>query len=117
MEIKTIKELLAEHNLQHSVWGKKILKAQKSPEGFTLQDKYDSMSWVTCACGRVTADIPRRSRLAEVPNQPLDFLLRMLGSKFYSKVCEDNPLEAAKTLVKIEARALVVAAKRGEEQC
>ena len=109
METKTIKELLAEHNLQHSVWGKRIIKAQKSPDGFTERDKHESLSWVTCACGRVTPDIPRAPRGIAGGNAPLDDELRGLGNTFHRKVRGGLTLGATKTLIAIEKRAIEVA--------
>ena len=71
--MKTLK-ILKKANLQDTYWGKKIIAAEKRGY-FTQSNKNQSEEWVTCACGRLTHDIPRTARF----RAPMDIILADLG--------------------------------------
>ena len=96
--------------LDATYWGKKTIAAEKRGR-FTDFNLEQAGDFVTCACGRVTADIPRRRDY----DVPCDEELERLGMQFESDVLTDNFLEAAKTLTAIEARALIVAKEHQRE--
>jgi hypothetical protein len=104
------KTYLEEVNLNTTYWGKIIIAAE-SRGFFTLKDAVEASSWVTCACGRVTEDIPRQDT-----NRPQDYELFLNGCKFANRVGEDSFVNAAIVLSLIEKRAIVVATKFYEEQ-
>ena len=114
---KEVNEILEDAGLHDSVWGKRILKACE--EGtFSGQDKELAGSWVTCACGEVTAGIPRgKDRYSSTYTLsdemvPQDAKLERLGLTFFYAVSEGHHCTtAAKLLVEIEARAIEVAGK------
>jgi hypothetical protein len=85
--------------LEESVWGQRILSAAAKGK-FTDTDRRDSGRWVTCACGCVTLDIPRRQSGA-----PNDLKLLTLGVSFPENVYKNKFLWAATDLIKIEQRA------------
>jgi len=99
---KPAKQILVDAGLENSHWGHRIITAEET-NGFTSSDNDDSDSWVTCACGKATPNIPRDG------NIPLDTKLQHLGNYFSNDVYYNNFKEAATTLVAIEERALVVA--------
>tara|TARA_R110000796_G_scaffold115597_1_gene227728 strand:+ start:443 stop:880 length:438 start_codon:yes stop_codon:yes gene_type:complete len=104
--------------LASTYWGKKIIAAEKRGK-FTASNRQHAADWVTCACGRVTGDIPREPCLDEDShsyNLPLDSLLKHHGFNFYDNVEEGRFLAAAETLVSIEARAITVAKAYLQEQ-
>jgi len=115
-ELSEVTKILTEAGLQNSVWGQRILTAIKGTwdadkarivRGFTLQDYMDAGSWVTCACGKTTTDIPRGDEVNM--HIPHDETLVSLGNSFATEVEENKFLLATKTLVEIEERALEVA--------
>ncbi len=96
--------LLTKHNLHQSHWGKRIIKAASSnPPSFTLGDTHDAGDWSKCACGKALNPVVMEH--AEHGNHPSDPYLGDLGTRFYVKVAEHCPLEAAETLIEIEHRA------------
>ena len=96
--------------LDTTYWGRKIIAAEKRGDftGFNVQQAGD---FVTCACGRVTTDIPR----CRDYGGPLDSKIVRLGMQFDLDVTYNNFLEAAQTLTDIEARALIVANEHQRE--
>jgi hypothetical protein len=108
------KEILEEANLQDTFWGRIIVKAELRGVGFAPHWVALAGSWTTCACGKVTANIPR-DRIGS----PRDYVLNQLGISFYSAICYNNYYEAASNLVAIEKRALIVAAQNSQnpENC
>jgi hypothetical protein len=110
------KEYLELKGYDQTYWGKKIIAAEKRGR-FTESNINHSADWVTCACGRVTADIPRDPDTHfHGYNTPLDAILRERGFDFYTAVDDNRFLKAAQTLVSIEARAIVVAKAYLQEQ-
>tara|TARA_R110000796_G_scaffold177389_1_gene294232 strand:- start:348 stop:683 length:336 start_codon:yes stop_codon:yes gene_type:complete len=105
------KEYLELKGLDQTYWGSIIVWAEERGS-FTTRSKEQAGSWVTCACGRVTSDIPRY----ELQSRPQDRLLNNLGGRFYGAVEENDFLAAAQTLVRIEARAIIVAKAHLQEQ-
>jgi len=103
--MNTATEILTNAELDDKYWGKKIIAAEKRGH-FTDSNKKESMSWVTCACGKTSA-------LFEVHDgydgfdkgEPLDEDMHRLGCYFHEEVRDNNILEAAKVLVRIEGRA------------
>lgn len=84
-------------------WQQRIDRARK--RGIFTTEDYDlAAMWVTCACGRVTADIPRGPNGA-----PLDEMLADLGCRFYDLIGDDDFDRAEDVLAMIEGRAQVVA--------
>ena len=108
-------EILEEANLQDAYWGKLIILAETRPGGFTGAEQSEAGNWPTCACGRTTCDIPRHSLQEEGNTGPLDEHLHSLGMEFYNAVCVDDFEMAARTLVEIEKRAIIVAAEYHKE--
>ena len=100
---KEVRDLLTEHNLQHSVWGKRIIKACETGE-FTHVEKFKAGKWVTCACGESSVNIP-----TDDGGVPLDRELKRLGDYFPEVVCYEHPMKAAEVLIAIEKRAIEVA--------
>jgi hypothetical protein len=98
------KVYLKKMNLNTTYWGNKIIVAEKRGH-FTVKDADEAASWVTCACGKVTEDIPRDPQL----HDPLDIYLREMGNTFHDFVVWDDFLEAAHNLNRIEKRAMEVA--------
>ncbi len=80
-------------------WGERILAAHKRG-CFDNDDRYLAAGWVTCACGRATADIDRDSE-----NMPADTELKDFGNRFDELVRRDHFFKAAQILVAIETRA------------
>jgi hypothetical protein len=101
------KEILIDAGVKDTYWGRAILSAQKVGH-FTPANKNKAGNWVTCACGKITHDIPRDHKGGEMP---LDSLLSQLGMDFYDCVSTDKIVSSAKTLVLIEQRAIEVALK------
>jgi hypothetical protein len=103
------KRFLHEEGLAETYWGKIIITAEEEG-GFTPTNRNESMSWVTCACGKITQDIPRVfDHDTNTSDYPVDKKLQQLGNWFCSKVYNDEYLVAAKTLIEIEERAMIVA--------
>ena len=88
--------------LDRSHWGQKILNAEQRGR-FTDEEEMRAIDWVTCACGRVTHDIPRDTNGA-----PLNGELARLGVAFSDAVAERDFSEAASLLIQIEALAVKV---------
>ena len=101
---------LTRHGLQDSHWGKRILRAVKR-NTFTSKDTWKAGNWVSCACGKVTADIPRCKTYGQSEGAPTDFKLKDLGMDFHFYVAENNFDKAARTLVLIEKHAQLVASR------
>lgn len=99
----TAKQILEDAGLAESHWGKRIIRAEVRGK-FTKADRRDAKNWVTCACGQVTADIPRHN-----DNRPVDNDLWLSGAKFACDVAFDRYIRAAKILIEIEKRAIEVA--------
>lgn len=98
----TAKQVLKEAGLAKSHWGKRIIDAEERGE-FTQQDRIEAENWVTCACGKVTVDIPRHD-----VGSPIDTKLLWLGLDFDHAVDSHRFTSASKTLVEIEKRAAQV---------
>lgn len=95
--------------LENTHWGRRITAAKKRGY-FTGEDKVEAGDWVTCACGKATADIPRfKDPDSTVHNAPLDLELSHLGYQFHYAVKGDHPGIALILLERIELRAQVVA--------
>lgn len=101
--MKTAKEILEKAKLHKTVWGKRIIAAEERGY-FTDEDKRLARSWVTCACGKVTHDIPRNWG-----NRPIDDQLVQYGCVFEKNIIRHQAKDAANTLIKIEKRAIKVA--------
>ena len=97
--------LLWHAKLHRTVWGKRIISAEIRGE-FSARDRRDSSGWTTCACGRVTVDVPRAHW-----GWPLDGRLYAAGARFLEAVCDNGFVKAARNLIQIERRAAAVAAK------
>ena len=97
------KQILTENNLHESVWGRRIISAESTGK-FTSFDLENSADWVTCACGY-------RSELIETDEigAPIDSLLFNKGAEFYLSVAMNRYEDAAKALVAIEQRAVMLA--------
>ena len=91
-------ELLIEHGLDKTFWGRRITLADKG-KGFSKNDVERSGSWTTCACGKQDPNLPRWEN-----GEPQDALLAQIGVHFDLHVMGHNPLGAATTLVQIEQR-------------
>ena len=97
-------QILKEHGLHASHWGKRIIAAEQK-DVFNSDDVEDSSRWVTCACGKITQSIPR----VGMSNAPKDERLLSLGEAFYEGILEQEYILVAKTLINIEKRAIEVA--------
>jgi hypothetical protein len=97
------KRYLESAKLDKTFWGKKIIAAEKRG-GFTLSNSSRAATWVTCACGKITQDIPRNRR-----SRPLDAELIRLGNLFSTDVDTNDFLSTAYLLARIEKRAIYVA--------
>lgn len=58
-------------------------------------------NWITCACGNLCKSIPRYKN-----GEPKDFILNILGSKFYTAISHKNYDEAKEILKRIEERSI-----------
>jgi hypothetical protein len=99
--MKKAKEYLTAAGFDQTHWGK-IIVAAENRGSFTDSNNDKAATWVTCACGRITQDIPRNRR-----SRPLDAELIRLGNKFSFEVESNEFLSAARILLRIEARAIV----------
>lgn len=106
--MKSAYEILKEAKLLSTYWGKRIALAEKKGY-FTRHDLVKAAGWVTCACGKITADIPRMDDDHITGNIPLDYELQDLGKVFPSRITMGHFKGAASILVEIEARAIIVA--------
>lgn len=104
--MKNTEQILRDAKLLSTFWGRRIMAASKRKK-FTEKEKNDSANWTTCACGRVTIDIPRVSSIGA----PCDMTLRIRGYDFFSHVSGSRVRQAALTLVAIEERARIVASQ------
>lgn len=109
----SVLEILKEANLQDSYWGKLLLNAELL--GVTEDLTKQAGNWPTCACGRLTYDIPRKEGKNGAIGCPLDETLYRLGMHFYDSLCYGSVGQTAKTLVEIEKRAQIVAAEYHQE--
>jgi len=100
-------DILFNAGIADSHWGVRIIAAEDKGY-FAESDVHDSKSWVTCACGK-------NSRLIETAGDitgddddkcPLDPVIVKLGMDFPSEVGNDDFVNAARTLVAIENRAI-----------
>jgi hypothetical protein len=98
------KRYLEYKNLHETYWGKRIIAAEENG-GFSDEDVELAGDYVTCACGKVTHDIPRSSETSI----PYDNKIADLGLRFNTEVISEEPWEAAKILVEIELRARLIA--------
>ena len=96
------KLLLIAASLDETIWGKRIIRAEKRGY-FTTSDNGEARNWNTCACGK------QDKRLLSY-GKPKDFWLYHWGCVFSDQVGTDHPLGAAKTLIKIEKRAAKILA-------
>ena len=108
--VSEAKQYLELKGLGTTYWGKKIIAAENRGR-FTDFNLEQAGDFVTCACGRVTVDIPRGGDY----HVPLDSELERLGMQFDLDVTYNNFLEAARTLAAIEARAHIVANEHQRE--
>ncbi len=92
-------------------WTKVIERAKKRKkkglEPFTDYQRDLSEEWVTCACGKQDARIPR-DHLGLNRGAPLDDRLRHLGNIFCCHVTDGEVVKAGRTLKAIEHRAFQV---------
>ena len=95
--MKTAQSIIKEAGLGLSYWGKIIILAEMR-RSFNDEDSYRANSWTTCACGKQDAAL-----MGEYG--PHDSQLDELGEDFSIAIFEDNFLEAAQLLVKIEYRS------------
>lgn len=86
-------------------WHDRIAKARERGE-FSEDDKNDAATWVDCACGEQSEDIPR-SRTGE----PKDVALSYLGSVFSLAVDHDDFEEAASVFADIDNRSAKILAE------
>lgn len=109
----TATEILTQAGLQKTVWGKRILAAEKRGK-FTPEESALAKNWQTCACGEQDPRIPRQTE--ESPGSirwdmcPVDDRLSKLGSQFdqnvrHGQYAPEGIPQAAKTLVRIESRS------------
>ena len=98
-------QILKDHGLHDSHWGKRIIAAEQNG-GFNEQDIHDAANWVTCACGKVTHDIPRGKSFSS--NAPKDGKLLDLGGSFHYRISTQSFAASAIALINIEKRAIEV---------
>ena len=96
--------MLRDARLLTSRWGKRILAAEREGS-FSTNLRREAGQWTTCACGDHAPLIPVNDS-----GRPLDPELQSLGVEFSTNVDMDQFLQAAQTLVTIEARAFKVVA-------
>jgi hypothetical protein len=99
--MRSVKYYLEKDGLDTTYWGKKIIAAEEYG-AFAVGDIMQAEGWVTCACGKITQDIPRT---AHIPN---DDTLAEMGVDFSQCVKKNWFMNAAVLLVKIENRAKIV---------
>ncbi len=101
-EITTILDNCPVMPLSKTKWGVAILENVHSKcRRFHTSTILAASSWVSCACGRLSKNIPRKSP----QGKPKDELLSKLGVYFYRAIRDGRPKIAAKVLVRIEVRA------------
>lgn len=93
-----------------TVWGKILIEAAKRGD-FTDAESNLAANWVTCACGRVAAEISVNDI-----GKPLDHLLSNYGANFSQAIDRNQPINAARSLVLIEARAIELTEQHGITQ-
>jgi hypothetical protein len=98
------KDYLESCAFDKTYWGKKIIAAEQRGYFYDIEGMM-SNNWVTCACGKVSTNVPRHAE----GTRPQDKSLFLLGCKFGDWVRQNDFLSAAKVLVRIENRAVVVA--------
>lgn len=100
--------------LKDTYWGQIITIAEQK-NCFSSKNVSESRHWVTCACGRVTVDIPRFKETVFLSTsrhwvgEPKDNELRELGTDFSLAVGGNNYDWAKQLLVQIENRARKIA--------
>lgn len=104
--LEKVTATLREGDVLDTYWGKRIVEATERGY-FEPYDRIEATSWVTCACGRVTANIGRDD-IKGIPDDPT---LRAKGVSFNNGVVTNNFEAAAEILVAIEIRASIVAKK------
>lgn len=95
-------EVLNEAGLVDTYWGEQIIKAENKGR-FTKEDRDKANGWTTCACGNITANIPRLESGA-----PKDETLQHLGFEFWEAVENHYFVQAARILVRIEIRVAIL---------
>jgi hypothetical protein len=101
MKVKlSARELLVNAGLDKSVWGLDIIKAAELGR-VTYEMKQDAQCWSSCACGKLDAHIQKTS-----DGEPEDYELRRLGYEFSKCARQDRIVDAAETLIAIEARSI-----------
>jgi len=111
--MNTTYDTLKKAGILKSYWGK-IIRGAEMNGRFTPENEHEAGEWQTCACGHQSANIPRAARTSwgeEHPAsyaEPDDKLLREYGVRFAHNISDNNPLDAARTLVQIEKRAAKV---------
>jgi len=101
--MQTATEIVSNAHLQDTEWGKRIIEADKLG-GFSHDDELDSSEWLTCACGKSLTDI----QIDDESCAPVDSELQARGLRLWHRVREDDVPGAAKTLVEIEERAMLL---------
>lgn len=80
---------------------------RRVPRGFTDDDRFLALDWMTCSCGMLDRRIPRNFNCKDAKNNgcPLDLELVTLGRNFYHAV-HFNQLDRAEVLYrKVQERA------------
>lgn len=89
-------------------WHERIAAARERGR-FTEDDRELADSWVDCACGEQSDDIPRN----QFTGEPKDLLLVKLGRLFQATVSDNYFDEAEYVLENIEARSASLLAEMG----
>lgn len=108
------KQYLDSKGLSDTYWGKIIIEAEDRGR-FTIREITLGNSWVTCACGQLTSDIPRFIK-GGLLRGPKDLELENLGYGFGQTVMVSAFFASAKALHEIETRAIIVATEYQQEQ-
>ena len=89
------------------VCNRAIERKREGKEPFTEAQKKRAAAWVTCACGKQSALIPR-----DFAGEPLDGILTFFGRQFDTAVDAGKPGKAKRILAKIERQSLIVIAEQ-----
>ena len=100
-----VKVVLENAGIENTHWGLIILHAEER-FSFNQEERKQSKSWITCACGKQSDLVPRRSW-----GEPENIRLANLGKDFCNYVFENDFLAAAVTLVEIERQAMLIIEK------
>jgi hypothetical protein len=95
-DLNPAEQILVEAGLDKIPWGIRVIEAERD-SSFCEQDRDDSSSWTTCACGYYK-EIPRG------PSRPLDETLRLIGEDFLIHVDNNDFVGAARVICEIDAR-------------